>query len=135
MADPASILAFVLAGVKSAKIAYDVLSSFNDAPERVRRATADVKRLRSTLERLSQCRVLEGLSGQALAEPMDGCLRDLNFFTRELTRLALEPHSSRRKQFWKRLMAMWDEKAVSEMCDRVAYNTAELNFQLSLVQR
>ena len=136
MAEPASILAFVLAGLKSAKIAYDVLSSFNDAPERVRRATADVKRLRSTLERLSQSRALEGPRRQVFIQPiMDACLEDLDDFTRELTRLALEPHSSRRKQFWKRLMAMWDEKAVSEMCDRVAYNTAELNFQLSLVQR
>ena len=135
MADPASILAFVLAGLKSAKIAHDVLSSFNDAPERVRRATVDVKRLRSTLERLSNSRAFEGLSGQILTEPMKACVDDLDDFARKLTRLTLEPQSSRRKKYWKRLMAMWDEKALSEMSDRVANHTAELNLCLNLLQR
>ena len=135
MADPASILAFVLAGLKSAKIAHDVLSSFNDAPERVRRAAADVKRLRSTLERLSKCRVLEGVGGQVFLEPMKACLYDLDAFSLELTRLALEPQSSRRKKNWKRLMAMWEEKALSEMSDVVANHAANLNFCLNLVQR
>ncbi len=135
MADPASILAFVLAGLKSAKIAYDILSSFKDAPERVRRATEDVKRLRSTLERLSKCRVLEGPGGRFILEHMDDCLKDLNAFSRELTHLTVEPQSSRRKRSWKRLMAMWEEKSLSDMSDALAHHTASFTFALNTVLR
>ena len=134
MADPASVLAFVLVGLKSAKIAHEALSSFKDGPKRVRRATADVKRLRSTLERLSQCRALEGPSGESFVEPMEACLEDLNDFARKLTHLTLEPQGSRRKKYWKRLMAVWDEKALSEISDRVANHTVYLNIELGLIQ-
>ena len=133
--EPASALAFVLVGLKSAKIAHEALRSFKDGPKRVRRAAADVKRLRSTLERLSQCCALDGPSGERLVEPMADCLDDLNEFARELTRLALEPQDSRRKKYWKRLMAMWDEKALSEMSDKMANHTVNLNLELDMVQR
>ncbi len=105
IADPASILAFVLAGLKAAKIAYAALSSFKDGPENVKKATADVEALLSALERLSKCRALEQQSGEALRAPMDACLNDIELFARELTNLTLESHSSRGEKFWKRFRA------------------------------
>jgi len=133
--EPASVLAFVLVGLKSAKAAYEILSSFKDGPENVKRATADVEGLLLTLVQLSKCRALEKESSEALRATIDVCLGDMNSFVRELTKLTLEPQSSRHKQYWKRLMAMWEEKALSKMSARVASHTSSLSLWLNVLQR
>lgn len=70
MSDPvsagASVLAFVLLGLKSAKAAYEILSSFKDGPENVKTVRADIERLIFILEKLSNCRLLERTGSEAL---------------------------------------------------------------------
>jgi len=135
MADPASILAFVLAGLKAAKLAYAVLSSFKDGPENVKTAMADVESLLSTLEQLAVCRALEGQSGEALRAPMNACLHDIELFARELESLSPGTQSSRGARYWKKFRAAWEEKTLSKMSARVASHRASLNFCLNVIQR
>lgn len=133
--EPASVLAFVLLGLKSAKTAHSILSSFQDGPENVKRATADVEGLLLTLVQLSKCRALETEGSEALRATIDVCLGDIDSFVRELTKLTLEPQSSRRTQYWKRLMAMWEEKALSKMSARIASHNSSLGLWLNVLQR
>jgi hypothetical protein len=135
MAEPASVLAFVLVGLKSAKLAHKILASFKDAPDNVKSATADVEGLLLTLEGLSKCRALGEHGGDALRVPIDACLFDIESFVKDLQNLTPEVPNSRRQICKKRLMAMWEEKALTQMSAKIASHAANLNLSLSVLQR
>ncbi|KXX74907.1 hypothetical protein MMYC01_208951 [Madurella mycetomatis] len=133
--EPASVLAFVLLGLKSAKVAYKILSSFEDAPGNVKSTTADVERLLLTLERLSTCAALEERGGAALRASLDACRNDLESFANTLTSLTHQAQSSRRDKYWKRFMAIWGEKDLLNMSAKVASHTRNLNLYLNILLR
>ena len=134
--DPASVLAFVLVGLKSAKLAHKVLTSFKDAPDNVKSATVDVEGLLLTLESLSKCRALgERGGGDALRAPIDACLRDIESFAKELQRLTPEAPNSRREKYKKRFAAMWEEKALTQMSAKIASHAVNLSLCLNVLQR
>jgi hypothetical protein len=135
MAEPASVLAFVLVGLKSAKLAHKILASFKDAPDNVKSATADVEGLLLTLEGLSKCRALGEHGGDALRAPIDACLLDIASFAKDLQSLTPEVPNSRRQKFKKRFLAMWEEKALTQMSAKIASHAANLNLSLSVLQR
>ncbi|KAK4034294.1 hypothetical protein C8A01DRAFT_18873 [Parachaetomium inaequale] len=139
MSDPvsagASVLAFVLLSLKSAKVAHEILSSFKDAPDNVKRASADVQSLVLILERLANCHVLEGHGGEALRRSIDTCRRDIDSFSIKLKGLIPEASNSRRSKYRKRFLTMWDEKALSKMSADLASHTSKLNFHLAVLQR
>lgn len=135
MPEPASVLAFVLVGLKSAKLAHTILSSFKDAPDNVKSATAGVEGLLLTLEGLSKCRALGEPGGDALRAPIDACLRDIESFAKELQTLTPEASSSRRQRYKKILMAMWEEKALTQMSAKIASHAVNLSLCLNILQR
>jgi len=139
MADPfstgASVLAVVLASLKAAKVAHEILSSFKDGPENVKRATADLEGLLSTLEELSTCPALTEHGGEVLREPIDACLGDVESLVAKIKSLTLEAGDPRRVKYRKRFMAAWDEKALSKVSSKVASHTAILNLRLNALQR
>ncbi len=134
--EPASVLAFVLLGLKSAKIAHGILTGLKDAPEKVKSAREDVERLLLTLEGLSTCRALEEQGGSALRGSLDACHSDLETFVNKLTSLTqMGAQSSRREKYWKRFLAIWDEKALSSMSAKLVSHTSNLNLHLNILQR
>lgn len=133
--EPGSVLAFVLVTLRAAKVAHKILSSFKDASENVKGATAEVKCLSLALERLSTCRALEEHGGEALLTVIDACRKDIEPFAAKLTSLAQQTQSSRRNKYWRRFRAMWDEKALMKMCAKVARNTGNLNLYLNIILR
>ena len=134
MPDPASVLAFVVLGLKLAKLAHQTLSSFREAPDNVKSATTDVESLVLVLEKLSECRVLED-GDEALSAAIGACLDDIDSFAKELKSLTPEAPSSRRRTYKKRFRAMWEEKALSKMSAKVARHAVKLNLYLNVLQR
>ncbi|KAL2169553.1 hypothetical protein VTG60DRAFT_5946 [Thermothelomyces hinnuleus] len=140
MGDPigtgSGVLAFVLLALKSAKVAHEILSSFKDGPENVKRAKADVESLLSVLERLSHCRALEANDDNgAFFVAVGSCLRDVQSFDKQLSRLVPKAKiSSRRSNYWKRLMAVWEEEMISKTSARLASHAANLSLHLSALQ-
>ncbi|KAK4151156.1 hypothetical protein C8A00DRAFT_17414 [Chaetomidium leptoderma] len=106
--DPASVLAFVLVGLKSAKAAHKILSSYKDGPETVKKAKSDVEGLLQILEQLSKCRALEGDGDEALRAPIEACLRDIESFASKLRSLDPEASKSPWGKYRKRFKAMLD---------------------------
>lgn len=139
MSDPvstgASVLAFVLLGLKSVKVAHEILSNFKDGPENVKIARTDVENLRLVLERLSNCRLLDRSGNEALRAAVDACLEDIQSFAKKLKQLVPEANSSRRSIYQKRFIAAWKEKTLSKICVRLAYHTNNLNLHLNVLQR
>lgn len=133
--EPASVLAFVLVSLKSAKVAHEILSSFKDAPENVKSATTEVERLLLALERLSTCRALEEHGGEALLAVIDACRNDIESLAAKLTGLTQQAQNSRREKYWKKFKAVWEEKALSNLCAKVASHTGSLNLYLNILQR
>ncbi len=133
--DPASVLAFVLVVLKSGKVAHKILTSFKDAPKSVKSAREDVGRLLATLERLSTCRALNESGDAALRASLDACRSDLGTFINKLTSLTEQAQGSRRDRGWKRFMAMWNEKALSNMSAKLATHVGNLNLHLNILQR
>jgi hypothetical protein len=131
----ASVLAFVLLSLKSAKVTHEILSSFKDAPDNAKRALTDVESLVLILERLASCRVLEGHGGEGLRGSIDSCRRDIDSFSSKLKSLIPEALTSRRTRYWKRFMGMWDEKALSKMSANLTSHSSKLNFHLAVLQR
>jgi uncharacterized protein YicC (UPF0701 family) len=130
MAEPASVLAFVPVGLKSAKLASKVLIRFKDAPDNV-----NVEGLLLTLEGLSKCRALREHGGDALRVPIDACLFDIESFVKDLQNLTPEVPNSRRQKCKERFMARWEEKALTQMSAKIARHAANLNLSLSVLPR
>jgi hypothetical protein len=86
-----------------------------------------------TLEGLSKCRTLREHGGDALRVPIDACL-DIESFAKYLS-LTPEVRNSRRQICKKRLMAMWEEKALTQMSAKIASHAANLNLSLSVLPR
>ncbi|KAL2193089.1 hypothetical protein P885DRAFT_64274 [Corynascus similis CBS 632.67] len=131
----ASILAFVLLGLKSVKAARETLASFKDGPDNVKKARSDVEKLRLVLERLSHCRILDAPGTEALRADIVSCFKDIQTFDNKLKQLVPKARSPHRAKYWKRFMAMWDEEALSKMSMRLTNHIASLNFHLNVLQR
>jgi hypothetical protein len=87
-----------------------------------------------TLEGLSKCRTLREHGGDALRVPIDACFLDIESFAKDLS-LTPEVPNSRRQICKKRLMAMWEEKALTQMSAKIASHAANLNLSLSVLPR
>ncbi len=131
--EPASVLAFVLLGLNSGKAALKILASFKDAPKNVKNARDDVERLLLTLEQLSTCPALDERGGAPLRALVDACRKDLGSFVHKLTSLTEQAQGLRRDKYWKRFMAMWDEKALSSMSAKLVGHVGNLNLHLSIL--
>lgn len=129
----ANVLAFVVLGIKSAKLAHDTLSAISDGPARVRNLAADFLQLHWILEQLLQCRVAAtdtALHGQARQ-----CCETLSKLAKTIERLQVSPGERATGRFWKRLKAAISESDLEKLGPWVAQQTSMLSLRLNVLSR
>lgn len=127
----ASVLAFVLLGLKSAKIIYELLNPGDDGKTIAR----DVRGLQSTLERLARCRVLAERPDEALEAKIVACANDMESFAKKLSKLAILDNDGRLRIQWKKVKTFLSEKDMAKMRAIVVGHTAGLNLHLQALER
>ncbi|KAM6537768.1 hypothetical protein FALCPG4_003673 [Fusarium falciforme] len=127
----ANVLAFVVLGIKSAKLAHDTLSAISDGPARVRNMAADFLQLHWILEQLLQCRAAAtdtALHGQARQ-----CCETLSKLATTIERLQVSPRERATGRFWKRLKAAISESDLEKLGPWVAQQTSMLSLRLNVL--
>lgn len=129
----ANVLAFVVLGIKSAKLAHDTLSAIKDGPALVQGLAGNFLQLHWILEQLLQCRAAENdaaLHGQARL-----CCEDLDKLAKTIERLQVPPKEKETGRFWKRLKAAISENDLKRLNDWVTQQAGMLNLRLSVLSR
>lgn len=132
----ANVLAFVLLGIKSAKLAHDTLSTVKDAPKVVQDLTANVLQLQRILEKLKEpctaasADALDGLEGQVRQ-----CDEDLRELAQLIQKFQASPRDKFAKKFWKRLKVAVSEKDLERFNRQVEQKANLLNVRLSTLSR
>lgn len=129
----ANVLAFVVLGIKSAKLAHDTLSAISDGPARVRNLAASFLQLHWILEQLLQCRAAAtdtALHGQARQ-----CCETLGKLAMTIERLQVSPGERATGRFWKRLKAAISESDLEKLGLWVAQQTSMLSLRLNVLSR
>lgn len=129
----ASVLAFVVLGLKSAKAAYQVLSAVKDGNTHVAEAKSSVQDLQSTLERLSRCRLVAEQQDDGLKKTAKKCADDMETFAKELKKLD-EPRQRVGKQ-WNKVKIFLKEDDLKRVTAAVVGHTAALNFYVQVLER
>lgn len=131
----ASILTAIDLGFKTSKFIHSVLAGIKDGPDSVQHAATAVYGLLSTLEQLAKCRALDESSSQGLKVRLLKCVDDLEYFDDKLRGLTIKDSEKRCGQYWKRIKALYNEKALDKIGSVIAGHTAALNLELSVLQR
>ncbi|KAI8691588.1 hypothetical protein NCS56_00151700 [Fusarium sp. Ph1] len=127
----ANVLAFVVLGIKSAKLTHDTLSAISDGPARVRNLAAGLLQLHWILEQLLQCRAAAtdtALHGQARQ-----CCETLGKLATTIERLQVSPGERATGRFWKRLKAAISESDLQKLGHWVAHQTSMLSLRLNVL--
>ncbi|KAK0750314.1 hypothetical protein B0T18DRAFT_124863 [Schizothecium vesticola] len=132
IAGGASVLAFVVVGLKSAKVAHEVLSAIKDGSTHVAQARSSVQGLQSTLERLSRCRLVAEQQDGGLLKTAKECADNMEAFAKELKKLA-EPQHRVGKQ-WNKVKIFLKEDDLKRVSAAVVGHTAALNFYLQVLE-
>ena len=133
----ASVLAFVVLALKSAKVIHEVLSAVKDGPENVRHLVSDVAQLQGILERLSRLQLGTAVGNgdaKSLEAVVKRCADDVGTIESRLQRLSILPSDKRVGKLWKRLVAAIGEKDLAKMQDTVRGHYMMLNVHLLLTQ-
>ncbi|KAK1830459.1 hypothetical protein QBC39DRAFT_354030 [Podospora conica] len=125
----ASVLAFVLLALKSAKAAYEVLSAVKDGNTHVAQATHSIERLQSTLELLER---RGEQHDQFLLKTTKTCADEMKAFAEQLGKLA-KPQTGVRRQLTKAMIFL-KEDDLKRMSAAVVGHTTALNFYLGIQQ-
>ena len=131
----ASILTAIDFCFKTSKTLHAIISGIKDGPDNVQRAASAVNGLLSTLEQLQNCRALDESGSRALESRLLTCIDDLEAFAGKLKGLTIGDSEKRCERYWKRIMTVYNEKALDNIGAVVAGHTAALNLQLSVLQR
>ncbi|KAJ4329222.1 hypothetical protein N0V84_000348 [Fusarium piperis] len=124
----ANVLAFVVLGIKSAKLAHDTFSAIKDGPALVQNLAANFLQLHWILEHLLQCRAAAAdtaLHGQARQ-----CCEDLDKLAKTIERLQVPPKEKAAGRFWKRLKTAISESDLKRLDKWVAGQASLLNLRL-----
>jgi heme exporter protein D len=130
----ASVLAFVVLGLQSVKVAHKILSSVKDQNSTVSRAEKDVRRLKSTLERLSSCRIIEERQDDALRSAIEACADDMKTFAEQL-RAFDNAHQPGLGKHWNKVKIFLKEGDLAKMSTVVVNYTTVLNFHIGILER
>lgn len=129
----ANVLAFVVLGIKSAKLAHDTLSAIKDGPALVQSMAANFLQLHWILEQLLQCRAAAtdlALHGQARQ-----CCEDLEKLAKTIERLQVPPREKATGKFWKRLKAAISENDLKRLDAWATQQASMLNLRLNVLSR
>lgn len=129
----ASVLAFVLLGLKSAKVTYEVLSAIKDENTHVAQAKSSVQVLQSTLERLSRCRLVAEQQDDGLEKTAKKCADDMEAFSKELEKLVGPQHRIGKQ--WNKVKIFLKEDDLKRVTAAVVGHTAALNFYVQVLER
>lgn len=130
----ASVLAFVLLCLKSAKVAHEVLSSIKARQTHVDQTRRAVRELESTLQRLSSCRITEERQNGPLLAAVQACVGNMKKFAAKLETLrgAHIPGLGRQRNGIKVFL---EDKDLGRMNAVVFGHTTALNFHLRVLER
>ncbi|KAL2675486.1 hypothetical protein Neosp_011672 [[Neocosmospora] mangrovei] len=132
----ANVLAFVVLGIKSAKVAHDILSAIKDGPKVVRDLTGNVLQLQGILEKLKEpctaasADALDGLEGQVRQ-----CNEDLQELAQLIQKFQVSTRDKFAKKLWKRLKVVVSEKDLERFNRQVEQKANLLNVRLSTLSR
>ncbi|RMJ04940.1 hypothetical protein CDV36_014390 [Fusarium kuroshium] len=127
----ANVLAFVVLGIKFAKLAHDTLSAIEDGPALVQSVAANLLQLHWILEQLLQCRAAAtdpALHGQARQ-----CCEDLDKLAKTIERLQVPPREKATGKFWKRLKAAINENDLKRLDTWAAQQASMLSLRLNVL--
>ncbi|KAM0441175.1 hypothetical protein ACHAPT_000481 [Fusarium lateritium] len=127
----ANVLAFVVLGIKSAKLAHDTLSAIKDGPAIVQSLAASFLQLHYILEQLLQSRAAArdtALHGQARQ-----CCEDLDKLANTIERLQVPPKEKATGRFWKRLKTAISENDLKRLDAWVAQQASMLSLRLNVL--
>ncbi|RSL71618.1 hypothetical protein CEP51_012027 [Fusarium floridanum] len=127
----ANILAFVVLGIKSAKLAHDTLSAIKDGPTLVQSVAANFLQLHWILEQLLQCRA--AASDPALHGQARHCYEELDKLAKTIERLQVPPREKATGKFWKRLKAAISENDLKRLDAWAAQQASMLSLRLNVL--
>ncbi|RSL86776.1 hypothetical protein CEP52_015711 [Fusarium oligoseptatum] len=127
----ANVLAFVVLGIKSAKMAHETLSAIKDGPALVQSVAANFLQLHWILEQLLQCRA--AASDPALHGQARQCCEDLDKLAKIIERLQVPPSEKATGKFWKRLKAAISENDLNRLDAWAAQQASMLSLRLNVL--
>ncbi|KAK1759805.1 hypothetical protein QBC47DRAFT_116439 [Echria macrotheca] len=130
----ASVLAFVLLGIKSATLLYQTLQSIEGGPRSVSRAADNAIRLHSVLRQLSQSSAGLDDANLALRAQLRRCSGDLDDFAAAITALHIGSGERRHVVLWKSLRVLLAEKDIEEMDRIISHHISTLSLHLNVLQ-
>ncbi|RSL60928.1 hypothetical protein CEP53_005296 [Fusarium sp. AF-6] len=127
----ANVLAFVVLGIKSAKLAHDTLSAIKDGPALVQSVAANFLQLHWILEQLIQCHA--AASDPALHGQARQCCEDLDKLAKTIERLQVPPREKVTGKFWKRLKAAINENDLKRLDAWAGQQASMLSLRLNVL--
>jgi len=131
----ASVLAFVLMGIKSARLLHQALQAIRDGPRHVSQVATDVLRLQSVLKQLSRCHAASHDDDMVLKSQIRSCVGDLDDFARIVLALQVAPADKPHVVLWKSIKASLGENDLEKMRVVVANHISALSIRLNILQR
>ncbi|KAK0722619.1 hypothetical protein B0T26DRAFT_749992 [Lasiosphaeria miniovina] len=128
----ASVVAFIVLGLKSAKIIHEILS--NESGTHVGQVRAGIQDLQSTLERLQRCRATAELQDQAFQTKIQSCADNLTTFAATLQKLTVTNDGPRFANQLRRLRASWSEKELIRMSNVITRDAGTLKLYLQALE-
>lgn len=129
----ANVLAFILLGLKSAKLIHETLSAVKDGPEIVQQVARDILQLHWILERVHQSRA--AANDESLLFHAQQCVDDLGSLAEIVQRLQPVTNERLTGRFWKRFKTILSEKDLARISTQVAQKASLLDFRINLLSR
>ncbi|KAL8415083.1 hypothetical protein RB594_006062 [Gaeumannomyces avenae] len=119
----ASILAFLTAGLQSAKLAYDLVSAIKDGPQRIRDLKSALGHLVTLLGYLEAD---PSLVPQKDAAIIQKCRDNLNQIKIDVEKLCISDEDGMLRRMWKKMKPALREKDIAQILAKVTAQTATI---------
>jgi hypothetical protein len=128
----ASVVAFIVLGLKSAKIIHEILS--DESGTHVGQVRTGIQDLQSTLERLGRCRAVSDLQDQDFQTKVQSCADNLATFAASLQNITVTDARPRFSNQLKRLRSFLSEKELIRMNNIITRDTGTLKLYLQALE-
>ena len=133
----ASILAFVLCGLKSIKLIHGVISSVKDGPPKLSQLEGAISSLHDQLEQMRDDPTLPTIppnQTEALKRLLERCNADIGYFEKKISKLSISDDEKLRGKLWKRLRLAFAEKDIPFMLAVISGHVDSLSLQANIRQ-
>jgi len=133
----ASIISIIGLALQCTKSLYQIISSYQNAPQQFDSLASAIKHLERILTQLQGCKALSdpSVDYHNITELIKTCTADLRRYENTLQKLQPDRKTPKAKQIWKRCTATWGEKSVNQIWIEVNQHCTALGVQLQLLQR